>query len=244
MKKPLLFASLIAGLCLSSCSSDDSPSPITSTEKYISSVSSTNSDNSNNTLSVQYNSAGQVTSVSDGENISTFFYSGSGLTTVSDNSGDDPFQISELYQDPYDGYEIGEVLDYDNNGNPIKLRLFERDEETNEIIEEYEGTITYDNKPNPFWYTLEAAGIIDVLENVELNFSATPQAQEIVMAKQLLFVNNPKSFVVKHLNGTIAAQVNATFVYGSDGYATSGTFTSSNEDGESSSGSVMFNYLP
>ncbi|RZJ65313.1 MAG: hypothetical protein EOO50_14125 [Flavobacterium sp.] len=242
MKKPLLFVSAFAGILFASCGSDDSSSAVTSVEKYISSVQTMNTDDDVNMLNVTYNAAGQVTSVSDGENTNDLSYSGGNLTTISGDS--DPFQISELYQNPYDGYEFGEVLDYDNNGNPIKLRLFERDEETNEIIEEFEGFITYDNKPNPFWYTLQAAGIIDVLENVELNFSSVPQAEELIMAKQLLFKNNPKSFVLKHLNGTVASQVNATFVYGTDGYATSGTFTSSNEDGETSSGSINFNYLP
>lgn len=243
MKKPLLYLSLLAAATLGSCSGDDSPSPITSVEKFISSVTTLSSDDDSSTTTVSYNAAGQVTGVSDGIESSTFLYSGNELVTV-DGSEDDPFSISELYQAPYDGYEVGEVLDYDNNGNPVKLRLFERDPETNDIIEEFEGIITYDNKPNPFWYTLQAAGIIDVLENIELNFSSVPQSEELIMAKQLLFVNNPKKFVLKHLNGNIAAQVDATYSYGSDGYATSGIFESSNEDGESATTTVNYNYLP
>ena len=98
------------------------------------------------------------------------------------------------------------------------------------ISEEYIVEITYDDKPNPFFYTLEAAGIIKVLDNVNLNFSMTPQAEQLVKAKLLLPLNNPQKVVVRHLDGTVKSQVTTSYVYGNDKYPTSATFTEVNEN--------------
>jgi len=240
MKKPLLILSAALSLILASCGADDSPSPVTSTEKYILSVQTSSSDDTPQNLFVTYNAAGKVTSVNDGSDTHTFSYAGNGdLDNVS--GGSDPLSISELYQNPYNGFEVGDVLAYDSNGNPTELRLYERDND-NSIIEEYKAFITYDSEPNPFYYTLKAAGIIEVLENVEINMSSTPQSPEMIMAKKLLFVNNPKTFVVQHLDGSMVSQVTATYTYDADGYATSGTFNSSSESGESSSSIATYTY--
>ncbi|RZJ71260.1 hypothetical protein [Flavobacterium sp.] len=239
MKKPVLLLSAIVSSLLTACGSDDNPSPVTSTEKYIASVQTFSSDDDPQSLTVTYNAQGKVTGVNDGSESHGLNYASNG--DLDNVTGSDPFSISELYQDPYNGYEIGDVVAYDSKGNPTELRLFERDYDGT-IIEEYKGFITYDSEPNPFYYTLKAAGIIEVLENVQLNFSSAPQSEELIMAKKLLFVNNPKTFVVKHQNGTIASQVTASYTYDADGYATSGVFNSSNEEGESSSSSATYTY--
>lgn len=242
MKKPILFLSAALSILLASCGGDDSPSPVTSTEKYILSVQTSSSDDTPQSLFVTYNANGRVTSVNDGTDTHTMTYSSNGdLDNVS--GGSDPLSMSELYQDPYNGFEVGDVVAYDSNGNPTELRLYERDYDDS-ILEEYKAFITYDSEPNPFYYTLKAAGIIEVLENVELNMSSVPQSPELIMAKKLLFVNNPKTFVVKHLDGTIVSEVTAMYTYDADGYATSGTFNSSNEDGESSSSIATYTYRP
>ncbi|HEX9979327.1 MAG TPA: hypothetical protein VGB50_02045 [Flavobacterium sp.] len=244
--KRILFCSAFAfsAVFYSCSSSDDASDNLDDTpERYISSMQliSAQDASDNASLTINYDTEGKVTNVSDGTETSIMVYDDSdNLTTVTGES--DPFSISELYQAPYDGYEVGEVLDYDNNGNPIKIRLFERDEDDN-IIDEYVSDIYYDAKPNPFLHTLNAAGILDVLDNVELNFSSVPTSEEIVMAKLLLPVNNPKRFVIKNLEGEVIEDMVAAYVYDADGYPTSATFTETNSDGTFIY-MATYNYLP
>lgn len=247
MKNRLLSAiALFSALFLGSCSDDSSETFNDAngnvTKKYVKTVAvtSTQYPEDNSVFTVNYDAAGRVTSTSDGTDTSQFVYENNNLTTVTGSS--DPLSISELYESPFDAYEVGEVTNYDTNGNPVRLRLFERND-SGMILEEYVGEITYDNTPNPFFYTLEAAGILEVLDNVELNFSLTPQAQELVMAKQLLPVNNPKKFVVKKQNGQVVGQVVGDYVYDAAGYPTTATFTSTS-DGEVKVWAASFTYRP
>lgn len=222
----------MAVLAFTGCSDDssDSNNNNNSEKKYITHVNVIPADNDQEPghLTVNYDANGRVTSASDGEETSIFAYQNGDLANISGSS--DVLTISELFVDPYDGYEFGEVLDYDSHGNPIEVRLFERDWD-GMIIGEYTATITYDQKPNPFYATLEAAGIIDVLADVDLNFSATPQAEELIKAKMLLPVNNPKKVVVRNEAGEVVKQVVADYVYDSDNYPTTATFTETG-DGE------------
>ncbi|WP_294824593.1 hypothetical protein [uncultured Flavobacterium sp.] len=233
MKNKFLSAlALAAVLAFTGCSddSDDSNNPVNNSDKkYITHVTviSAEDDSDEAHLTVNYDGNGRVTSASDGDDTSVFAYQDGDLANISGSS--DVLTISELFVDPYDGYEVGEVLDYDNDGNPVELRLFERDWD-GMIIAEYTATITYDQKPNPFYATLEAAGIIEVLNGVQLNFSATPQAEELVRAKLLLPVNNPKKVVIKNQAGQVTKQVVADYVY-NDNYPTTATFTETGEDG-------------
>jgi len=244
MKKILFCLSLASFALLTSCSSDSSSENLPENAKYIKTVHMVDTeDGTDETITVNYNTDGSVSSVTDGTETNGFVYNGSNqLTTITGDS--DPFSISELYDAPYDGYEFGEVLQYDSNGNPKKLRLFERDYDGN-IVDEYVGEITYDSQANPFLHTLEKAGILDVLDGVELNFSAVSTSEEIVMANQLLFVNNPKTFTVKDLENNVRETVVANYVYDADGYPTSATFTSTDVDsGDISVSTATYTYLP
>ncbi|MFL9844238.1 hypothetical protein [Flavobacterium rhizosphaerae] len=228
-------------LALASCSDDDSSSTIDGSAKmYIKTVSVVSSDDNfeGSTLTVNYDGEGKVTSATDGDETSYFAYQNGNLQNISGAS--DVLAVADFTNSAQDAYEVGEVLDYDNNGNPVKLRLFERDYDGS-IYEEYVGELTYEDKPNLFYYTLEAAGIIDVLNDVELNFSATPQSQELVKAKMLLPVNNPKKLVIKYTNGEVKGQVVADYVYNSDNYPTSATFTSSGE-GDTEITTIVYTY--
>ncbi len=233
MKNKFLSAFALATVfAFTSCSddSDSSNDPINNSDKkYITHVNVIPADTEMDEghLTVSYDANGRVTSASDGEETSIFAYQDGDLANVSGSS--DVLTITDLFVDPYDGYEFGEVLDYDNNGNPVELRLFEKDYD-GMIIAEYTATITYDQKPNPFYATLEAAGIIEVLDNIDLNFSATPQAEELIKAKLLLPVNNPKKVVVKDEAGHVTKQVVADYVY-SENYPVTGTFTETGDDG-------------
>ncbi|WP_299435203.1 hypothetical protein [uncultured Aquimarina sp.] len=188
---------------------------------------------------VEYDANNRVTSVSNGVDTGVLVYSNDDLSTVS--GGEEPFSISELYQDPYDAFESGDVLEYDQSGNPISIRVFEEDyvyDPTTgtgeEVIEEYIATITYDATPNPYFYTFEAAGLIEVLDRVQLNFSMMPQSPEIVRARALFPLNNIKSIVYKDEDGETVGQVAIDYVYDADNYPSSATMTVT-ADGEPTS---------
>lgn len=242
MKKNFFLAALLCGSVLISCSSDDSSDNLSSNARYIKTVNVIDSENGfNQTWTVNYDTDGRVKNITDGIELSTMVYNENNqLTTITGDS--EPFSMSELYQAPYDGYEFGEVLNYDSNGNPKKLRLFSRDYEGT-IEEEYVSDIYYDTQTNPFLHTLNKAGILEVLDNIDLNFSSVPTAQELIVAKVLLPVNNPKRFVVKTLSGEVKTETVANYVYNSDGYPTSATFTTTNEDGVSVA-SATYTYQP
>lgn len=230
MKNKFLCAvSILTFALFASCGSDDAAGDFNDangnvSKKYVTSINVVSAQNAseNRTMIVTYDANGRVTNASNGTESSTFAYSNGNLANVTGTN--DVLTIDELYQSPYDGYEYGDVLEYDANGNPTAVRLFVRSWE-GIIEEEYRGEISYDAKPNPFFYTLEAAGIIDVLDGVQLNFSMMPQAQELIAAKMLLPVNNPNKYVVKELNGTVKKQVVADYVYDAAGYPSSATFT-------------------
>src|SRR5699024_5099592 len=101
------------------------------------------------------------------------------------SGGGDNIVTSEIINEIHKGYEIGDVLQFDAKGNPTVLELYGEDYYGNREIATAE--LSYDEKPFTFYYTFDAAGIIDVLYDVRLQFYAP---QEIVLAKKLLPVNN------------------------------------------------------
>lgn len=191
------------------------------------SVVSAQDASENTTITVNYDTNNRVTSVTDGEESAILAYENDDLANVA--SDGENFAVEELYESPYDAFETGEVINYNSDGNPVDLRFFETeyDWETNsDITTEYRAEIQYDNKPNPYFYTIQAAGGIEIMDNVELNFSANPAAPEIVQARMLFPSKNIKKIIYSDLDGNILAEVVADFVYNSDNYPTSGTITS------------------
>ncbi|NQX76225.1 hypothetical protein [Gilvibacter sp.] len=131
-----------------------------------------------------------------------------------------------------DAFEIGEVLSYDSNNNPSVLSLVE--EEFDGTLTFYEATITYDSEPNPTFYTLQAAGIIEVLDQTELSFSMIPDPAEIVLARMLYPLNNPNGMVIRDESGAVVVTMSINHVYNDDDYPTSSTVTiDSTDDGAS-----------
>lgn len=95
------------------------------------------------------------------------------------NGNSESLSIEELYKSPYEIYKTGEVLEYDSNKNPRKI-LF-RQNVYNYVtgdytIENYTAEMFYDAKPNLYFATLEAAGLIDILDGVELSLGVKAQA--------------------------------------------------------------------
>lgn len=239
-----LFASVFL---LIGCSSDDN----TATEDFMDvngsvpvqlieniTVQSAQSGEENTVLEATYDANDRLTTVSNGEETSFFVYENDELVTLT--GGGDPLNTSELYQSPYDAFEVGEILQYDSNGNPSQVLFLDEDFD-GEIIE-LTATLSYDNTPNPFFYTMRAGRIIEVLDNVELQFSIAPQPSEVVLARMLFPVNNLSGMVVRNENNEIVYQLNADFVYDSDNYPTTGTFTSISDEGETSVYTAAFTY--
>lgn len=197
-------------------------------KKYIKKIEANSSEGDHVVLSVNYDTAGKVISATDGEETSYFAYNNGDLTNISGSS--DVLSVADVINGPHDAYEAGDVLNYDASGNPVKVRLYSRDWDGS-IYETNTAEITYDAKPNPYFYTLEAAGIIKVLDQTDLNFSMAPAAPQLIKAKMLLPVNNPKKVVIKNEQGTVVKTVLADYVYDGDNYPTSGTVTENDENG-------------
>ena len=236
MKKLFLLTVLL--VLSASCSNDDGFEEANGqvAKKYLTKAI-TNGDNQTHMYEISYNSDGNVNTISNGTSIRSFIYDSGNLTNIA-GEGDDLI-MNEVYNTIYDGYEIGQVLQYDEKGNPIKLELYDYDWQNNQEI--FIANITYDQKPFMFYYTLDAAGIIEVLNNTRLNFSFVPTAPEIIMAKLLLPVNNPVGATINNENGNEVGRVTVSYDYDSDNYPNSPLVTTV-EDGYVNSYTVNYEY--
>jgi len=239
MRKILLFISL--GLFAISCSSDDDGFADANgnvAKKYITKMTSSG-EGQTNISTVVYNTEGKVISASDGEKTKHFSYDNNGnLSKIS--GGGSSLLMSEVFNTIYEGYNIGDVLQYDSKGNPSIIELYEDDYWSGERIV-HTATISYDDKPFAFYYTLDAAGIIEVLNNTRLNFSDIMATPEIIMAKLLLPVNNPYKAIVKDENNQEILSVDVSYNYGEDKYPNSATVIV-NEEGYVESYSTTYEY--
>lgn len=239
MKKYTILLPLIVALIFISCSKsstieedfDDANGEVV--EKLLKQVRYDNTDPYEEDVTLQFGYDGQnrLSSVTDGDNTRFFNYDTDGaLTSVT--GSDDPFEISDLYEAPYDAFEEGNVLEYDDNSNPSKIEIFEtsdyNDEEEMLIAE-----VSYDSKPNPFFYTLKAGGIVDVLNNIDLDFGRT--SPSIIKAYKLLPYNNVSSIILKNLSGQVQSETQFDTTYDEDGYASNTTVTFLDSDGSTTS---------
>ncbi|MFC5048244.1 hypothetical protein ACFSTE_02360 [Aquimarina hainanensis] len=196
-------------------------------------------------LSITYDGNNRVTSATNGEETAVLTFENNQLSTVSGE--EEPFSIDELYKSPYDAFEIGEVLDYDDSGNPVVIKVIDEgyDYENGEYVhykEELTATITYDATPNPFFYTFEAAGLIEIMDKVMLNFSMKPQSPEIVKARTLFPVNNISSMVYKDEDGAVVAELTIAYVYDADDYPTAAVITIKEEGEPNEVYSIEYKY--
>ena len=251
MKKSIFFMSLcLGGLFAISCSdsTSDEFEEVNGNveEKLIQSlfINSPNSPSDNKVISLSYNADGSLNTISSGEETSILVYTDNQLTNLS--GGGDTFNIEELFNSPYDAFETGQVLEYDANGNPKTIVFFEEEYDYNSGeygIEEYTAVLNYDAAPNPYYYTLESAGIISALDKVKLNFSLI-QATELVRAKTLFPLNNPSQIIYKNEKGEIMLTMNANYDYDSDNYPKSATLTSVDSNhNETTTLSLIYSYV-
>ena len=252
----LKFLSILCLVLIATTSCDDStsnefmdanPDAVARYIKTITIVSAQNNEE-DTTITINYDANNRVSSITDGTETSLLVYENDQLANVTE--GGETMNVEDLYESPYDAFETGEVINYDNNGNPQNLRFYETeyDWETNsDVTTEYRAEIIYDAKPNPYFYTLQAAGAIHVMDNVDLNFDMNGVA-DIVQARMLFPLNNITKINYRDLDGNLLSDVTADFVYNSDNYPTSATVTGVNYDDiegdETSIYSITYTYRP
>ncbi|SHI62908.1 hypothetical protein SAMN04487911_10410 [Arenibacter nanhaiticus] len=157
--------------------------------------------------------------------------------------------IEELYKTPSKVYETGEVLQYDAHGNPERIKFYEEefDEQLNkDITKAYTAEISYDKTHNPLFYTLQAGGIISILEDLKLNFNLSSKITEILRAKIPFPIHNPSQITYKDEDGETLHILRAKYVYDEESYPTSATITSTYFEGsesEQDTYSASFQYL-
>lgn len=254
MKKSIYSSFLLCALISTFSCSDDSVSEEFDNangnvqEKLISSVAIISAQDSqeNKIISLSYTSDGLLNTINNGIETGIFIYSNNDdLTNIT--GGSDNINILELYESPYDAFEKGEVVVYDDNGNPEIIEFYEEEYDYNSntfVPKIYTADISYDETHNPYYYTLKAAGIIEVLDGVQLNFSLNPQVPEIVQARMFFPVNNPSQIIYKNEEGELIYTINANYVYDNENYPTSATITKvSIEHSEQQTYSAIFQYV-
>tara|TARA_R110000751_G_scaffold20652_6_gene60242 strand:+ start:1553 stop:2377 length:825 start_codon:yes stop_codon:yes gene_type:complete len=243
--KALIVLAIITISCDDSVSDEFEEANGKVAEKLVSSaiITSIGDSSDKTTLFLEYDADKRLSSVSNGEDTDRFIYSNGDLVNVTGQG--DNLSIEEFYQSPYDAFEIGQIEQYDSNLNPTKLVFFQEIYENNTARKvEYTAEITYDDAPNPYFFTLKSAGIIDVLDGIQLNFSMTPQASEIIKARKLLFKNNPSKVLYRDHNNQPLVEIDVDYVYDADNYPVSATVKAVNfDENEESFYTATFNYL-
>lgn len=228
---------LALGLFIISCSSDDGFEDANgnAAKKYITKIV-TEGEGQTTISTVNYDNEGKVTSAASGDETKYFTYGENGGLTKISGSGDN-IMTSEVIGEIQAAYEIGDVLEFDLKGNPTLLELYEEDYQGNQIIRTAE--LTYDDKPFAFYYTLDAAGIIDVLYDVRLQFYAPP---EIIMAKKLLPVNNPVKAIIRDDSNQEVGTISVGFIYDADNYPVTASVVSIDNEGYGESYNLTYEY--
>ncbi|MBB3696781.1 hypothetical protein KMW28_22930 [Flammeovirga yaeyamensis] len=159
-----------------------------------------------------------ITGVDDDLNVE---YEGDDLDSFS--AGGDVLNVEELFESPHDAFETGYVETYDENGNPKVIGFYEDeyDYELNQMVKILRfANVSYDDKPNLFYYTFASAGVIDVLDKVELNMGMNFQSTELIMARKLFPLNNVTKIEYTNEEGEAIGTLTIEYTYDEDGYPT------------------------
>ncbi|MGJ5640799.1 hypothetical protein [Formosa sp. S-31] len=251
MKKPVLFIALCLSLILSTACSNSTSDEFEEAngdvkEKLLKSVTvNSNGDyNESRTITLTYNNQGALSTISNGEESSVLIYENNSLTNIT--GGGESASIEDISDSPYDAFETGIPLEYDNNGNPTLIEFIEEsyDYETDSYYNKvYTAEVSYDKAPNPYYYTLESAGIISAMDKIKLNFSLT-SSPELVKAKSLFPVNNPSQIIYKNNEGDLLLTLTANYDYDDEQYPETATITAvSTEYNETSIVTAIYSYL-
>lgn len=178
------------------------------------------------TVNFFYDANNRLTKVASGDQFTSFYYDKGNLANMKGDG--DLFNVEELFKSPYDAFDTGEVITYDDSGNPkeVKFMVVEYDEESwDEYVVPYTAVLSYDDKPNPYFHTLKAAGLIDVLDKIKLNFEMNANSAKLVQARMLLPVNNLSRIEYKDENGQTVATVRIEYNYDATNYPKSAAVT-------------------
>ncbi|WGH74995.1 hypothetical protein P8625_13070 [Tenacibaculum tangerinum] len=216
--------------CNNSASEDFEEINEGATKKRLKTIVVSNQQNQTATSQFTYDSEKKLVGISgtDGTDATLINYNNDGSTikVAQTSNPSQSLSIEELYKAPYNVYETGEVVEYDSNKNPSKVSFEEvvYDWDTDSYITEvYTAEMFYDNKPNLYFSTLEAAGIIDVLDGVDISFGVNPQASEIIKARKLLPLNNLIKVIYKNTDNAIIGTLTIDYTYDEDGYPIKGS---------------------
>lgn len=235
-----LFLIVLLG-CSDSSSDEFNDANPDAVARYIETISivSAQDASENTTITVNYDANGRVSNVTDGVDTSLFVYSNGELSNISGQG--ENLNVEELYESPYDAFETGIVNQYDSNGNPVNITFYEYEYDWQTDTEEqvaYTAVVSYDSNPNPYFYTLDAAGIIDALDQVDLNFSVNVTSPEIIQARALFPLNNVSSITYRDEDGNVVYEIEADYVYNSVDYPTSATVTGTSYDEDFNGNSI------
>ncbi|MGB2128353.1 MAG: hypothetical protein ACPHXR_02640 [Flavicella sp.] len=159
-----------------------------------------------------YNSYGSLNSIKEeGESSVVFLYD------AEDN-------LKNIYGDIDETLNVEELNEYNSDLGYYEYYYVDKI---------YTASLSYDDAPNPFYYTLKSAGIIDILDNVDLIMSSSLKVEEIVKARKLFPVNNLSKIAYKDEEGNLLYTINLKYIYDSKDYPTSVMVTATDgEDGE------------
>ncbi len=185
-------------------------------EKLLSRVEVISDDQDlNGTNTFHYDSNNRLTSITNGEETQFFNYYESGeIKSITGTS--EVLDFSEPFESSYGAYEYGDVLEYDDKGNPSVVELQKKNFRIGRVNKVVIAHISYDSNPSPYYYTIKAAGLIDLMDKVNLDFGATPV--ELIKAKKLIPFNNFSLIIIKNLDGTTDSEVHFNNTYDDDKY--------------------------
>lgn len=192
-------------------------------EKYLKKVEIISDEDIEGTNTFNYNSINKLSSITNG-NESQFFNYGENDALIS-ITGPENFFMDELDGTPVKAYEWGDVLKYDDKGNPIEIELLDG----NDV---FIANISFEDKPNPYFYTIKAAGLIDILDDIYLDFGYVPQ--ELQKARKLLPYNYFSSIIIKDVKGHTNSEIQFDNTYDDDGYLTKSNILVLSDDNTSS----------
>lgn len=217
-------------------------------KKRLRTINGTNQDNESITTQFTYDSNNKLISVSgtDGveTNIVNYNNDGNTIKVTEGNNPSESLLIEKLYESPYNIYETGEVLEYDSNKNPSKVLYRQEVYDWNTdsyIVENYTAEMFYDKNPNLYFSTLDAAGVIEILDRVDVSFGINPQASEVIKARTLLPLNNLVKVIYKDADNKIKGTLTIDYTYDKDGYPITGKGLVIGEN-ESVSVNVTYSY--
>lgn len=240
-KKAVFLSLLLSSILFYSCSEtfeeEFFEANVTINQKYLKSLQIIDhkDESQNMRYIISYDEKIKISSISDGTLTEYFSYDESNAL-VKASLNRKVFNINDLYQAPYDAFETGNVNSYDAKGNPVEIEVYKKGFGSERLT----GIIEYDQNPNPFFYTLKAGGVIDMLDKVNL-YMGNPDPYTI-KARQLLPYNSIVGMTYIDIDGKIKHEVAIDYTYNEIGYPEKAIVHTSTPEG-SFTHTLIYEYL-